>query len=338
MTHAAPPHSSDRVPDHSGQGPADLAEQARDWVVRLASGEMDEAELAVFEAWVQAPSHRAAFARQRELWRGLAPLRDAFAPTPAAASRSSISPKPRASRRRRALGWGFAVAACLTAAIAAAPALWLQARADYRSDATPERFVLSDGSEMIIDADSAVAIDYRDSQRRIELLRGGAWFRVAHGDTRPFFVDALDGTSRDIGTAFEVSLEDARVRTAVSDGLVEVRSAGSAAVSVRAGQAVSYGQGGAISQPLPIDPADIAGWRRGELLLDAVPARQALQRIARYRQGPVWTLGSFDGLPRITATLRTDRPDEAIEAIASRARLRVQRLPGGVLLVRPPLG
>ncbi|MGO1070467.1 FecR family protein [Lysobacter sp. CA199] len=305
MTHAAPPDS----PDHSPHDRVELAEQARRWVGRLASGEMDEAELAAFETWMNSPPQHAAFAQQRALWRGLEPLRDAFEATvaPVAAVAPMSTPR-RHGRRRRAIGWSLATAACLTAAIAAAPALSLRLRADHHSDAAPMRLVLNDGSEAVLDADSAIAVDYRDGERRIELLRGAAWFRVAHGDARPFRIEALDGVSRDIGTAFEVRLQDARVHTAVSEGLVEVESGGGA-TSVRAGQAVAYMAGGAVSRPVAIDPADIAGWRRGELLLDAVSPEQALQRIARYRQAPVWTLGSFAGAPRITATLRTDRPD-----------------------------
>ncbi|MEH6415970.1 FecR family protein [Pseudomonas sp. CGJS7] len=333
MTPTSPPDS----PDCPRADDADLGEQARRWIARLASGEMDEAELAAFETWMESAPQRAAFARQRALWQGLATLRDAFetAPAPEVATPAPLAPRRR-GRRTRAVGWSLATAACLTAAIAAAPAIWLHWRADYRSGAAPQRYLLSDGSEAVLDAGSAITVDYRDGQRRIELLRGAAWFRVAHGDARPFRVEALNGVSRDIGTAFEVSLQDAQVRTAVSEGLVEVASAGGDAVGVRAGQAVVYAAGGAVSRPYPIDSADIAGWRHGELLLDGVPAERALQRIARYRAAPVWTVGSFAGAPRISATLRTDRPDEAIDAVARSARLRVQRLPSGVLLVRPP--
>ncbi|QCW24923.1 hypothetical protein FE772_03795 [Lysobacter enzymogenes] len=243
------------------------------------------------------------------------------------------APAPRALAPR---GLGLASAACLAAVVAAAPILALNLRADYRTGIATARYTLADGSTLALDADSAVAVDFDGRERRIELLRGNAWFRVAHGDARPFRVDALGGSVRDIGTAFEVSRHDAYVRAAVSEGLVEVDSGGAAPVSVAAGQAVSYPQGGAPTAPQPTATTDIAGWRQGELAFDAVRADEALRRIARYRSAPVWTLGSFERAPRISASLRADRSDEAIAAVAQRANLRVQRLPGGALLVRPP--
>jgi len=330
-------HTDPTDPPYPGSD--DPAGQARAWVARLASGEIDEAELAAFDAWRRIPAHGQAFARQRELWRALGSMRDAFesAPAPpAAAPRPAFAARPRRARRRLA-AWGLASAACLAAIVAAAPTLALSLRADYRTGVAAARYTLADGSLLALDADSAVAVDFDGRARRIELLRGNAWFQVAHGDARPFRVDALGGSVRDIGTAFEVSRHATRVYTAVSEGLVEVDSGGAAPVSVAAGHAASYAEGGAPTAPQATATADIAGWRQGELAFDAVRADEALQRIARYRSAPVWTLGSFERAPRISASLRADRSDEAIAAVAQRANLRVQRLPGGALLVRPPL-
>ncbi|QQP95454.1 FecR family protein [Lysobacter enzymogenes] len=323
--------------------PYDIAGQARAWVARLASGEIDEGELAAFETWRQAPAHGEAFARQRALWRALAPMRAAFDPVsePASGPAPSSSPQRFATARtrrprRRLAVWGAATAACLAAAIAAAPGVALSLRSDYRTAAAPARYTLADGSILALDADSAVALHFDDNERRIELLRGNAWFQVAHSDARAFRVSALGGAVRDIGTAFEVRRLDASVQAAVSEGVVEVASGVGAPVRVIAGQSASYREGAPVSPLRAVATADIADWRRGELSLDAVPADEALRRIARYRSAPVWTLGSFERAPRISASLRADRSDEAIAAVAERARLRVQRLPGGALLVRPP--
>ncbi|MFK3647739.1 FecR family protein [Lysobacter enzymogenes] len=332
-------------------GPDDIAGQARAWVARLASGEIDEAELAAFETWRQAPARAEAFARQRALWQALAPMRAAFDPVPEQPSEPmpeqapGFAPSAQPQRfafarmrrpRRRFAVWGAATTACLAAVMAAAPGMALNLRSDYRTVAAPARYTLSDGSILALDADSAVALHFDERERRIELLRGNAWFQVAHGDARAFRVGALGGAVRDIGTAFEVRRLDASVEAAVSEGVVEVASGAHAPVRVVAGQSVSYREGAPVSPLRAVATADIADWRRGELSLDAVPADEALRRIARYRSAPVWTLGSFERAPRISASLRADRSDEAIAAVAERARLRVQRLPGGALLVRPP--
>lgn len=301
------------------------SEEARRWVVRLASGAMSDEEMDRFHCWLVVQSHRAAFERQRALWQVLGEARASFGPT---SSR-------RGRRWRPVMRWW--AAACLVAALFLVPDM-LGGPADYQSDIVPRTLQLEDGSHLMLDAGSAVDVRYDAHRRRIALLRGRAWFRVAPGDGRLFEVSAAGGRIYDIGTAFEVALQGEAVWVTVGEGQVDVIAGDRTESSVRLseGQRLSYRKGAlsGVAESVPVKA--IAAWRKGELLFDAVPVDDALRTLLRYRRTPAWVVGDYRRLPPITATFRAEHVDEAIDVLAMRARLRVVRFPGGAMLLRPP--
>lgn len=329
------------------------ARQALRWILREDSGDFGPRDRRRLAAWLAAdPRHRAAFEQQRAFWRDvdraapevLAALPELAAegrvatPVPVSADslarRSTRTPARRWRRPRLALA-----AAAVLAVVVLAPQAWLALRSDLRAGVQPRAFALEDGSEVFLDADSAVAVRFDAGGRDLELLRGRAWFRVAH-EARPFRVGALGGEIRDIGTAFSVELDGGQVTTAVNEGRVEVAAVAGGGnrqrVQLVQGQRIRYRQGEALlPAPQRIAAGEVAPWRQGEVLFDRVPARRAIERLARYRRAPVWIFGDAPAAEPITATFHTDRADEAIRAVAGQAGLKVRVLPGDLLVLTP---
>lgn len=309
------------------------AQAARDWIMRLASGEISEAELADYRRWSADPAHEAAFQRELALWRSLDAIGDRLAP---AALPPSGGSAVRRQFRHRAGYVGAAVAACL-AIIVAGPELVLRAQADHRTGVTVQSLALPDGTRAVLDAGSAIAVRYDGEQRLVELLRGRAWFDVEHGDHKPFRVAAAGGLVEDIGTAFAVGKDNGGAEAAVTDGVIRVRSPGEGApwMTLRVGQRASWTEVGTSARKPDIPASRIAAWREGDILLDGVAVRAAVREIGRYREGPTFVMGAVDALPPVTAIIRADRPDEGLEALAASARLEILHLPGGIAIVRP---
>ena len=141
----------------------DTAAQARDWLLRLASGVIDDAALQSFEHWLASPEHRRAFEYERVLWRSLGP-----APAP---------PLQRTGLRRR--GGLVAVATlALLACVLMGPEMLLQLRADHRAGTATRHLLLPDGSEAVLDAGAAIAVHFDAHLRRVELLQGRACRRL----------------------------------------------------------------------------------------------------------------------------------------------------------------
>ena len=82
--------------------------------------------------------------------------------------------------------------------------------------------ILADGSEIQINTDSQVQVDYSDSIRKIRLLRGEAHFDVTSSPDRPFEVYAGRSMVKAVGTAFSVYLSQDNVHVTVTEGRVDL--------------------------------------------------------------------------------------------------------------------
>ena len=82
--------------------------------------------------------------------------------------------------------------------------------------------VLRDDSRVQLDTYSQVRVDYKNTVRRIHLLRGKAHFDVAKNPQRAFEVYARDGLVRAVGTAFSVYLTDTDIQVTVDEGRVDL--------------------------------------------------------------------------------------------------------------------
>ncbi|RRU10388.1 DUF4880 domain-containing protein [Stenotrophomonas maltophilia] len=307
------------------------ARQALRWVIRCSAGPLPERQQRTLQRWLRAdPQHVLAWRQQQAFWRGL----DAAGPEVLAAlpelTEDRQGLRPIAPRRR--LPWLLASAAAVVLMVAAAPHALLLARSDLHSTDAPRMVQLEDGSIAVLDAGTALAIDFDGQQRHLRLLRGQAWFQVAH-EARPFQVEAAGGQIRDIGTAFSVSMQDTTVLTQVSEGGVDVRPGDGSVQRLHAGQARVFRDGRWL-QPVQLeDTAAMAPWRRGEVVIDDQPAAQAIADLARYRRAPVWVLGGQGASVRVSGLFHLQQSETAINAVAAQAGLRVQRLPGGALVV-----
>jgi transmembrane sensor len=208
-------------------------------------------------------------------------------------------------------------------------------RADHRTGTTVESVNLADGSLAVLNAGAAIAVSYDDKERRIELLRGEAWFEVAHGDRRPFRVAALGGETQDVGTAFEVRHEEQTVSVGVTEGTVRVRSDSDRdGQLLRASQSARYSARGPVIGTSTAALDTIAAWRQGEILFDRAAVSTAINEIGKYRSGPVFIVGTPSSQKRVSGAFRIDRADEAIDAVAGMGGYSVVRL-GPIAVLRP---
>ncbi|WP_313508538.1 FecR family protein [Stenotrophomonas geniculata] len=307
------------------------ARQALRWVIRCSAGPLPERQQRTLQRWLQAdPCHALAWRQQQAFWQGL----DAAGPEVLAAlpvltaDREGL--RPIAPRRR--LPWLLASAAAVVLVVAAAPQALLLARSDLRSSDAPRVVQLEDGSTAALDAGTALAVEFDGQRRHLRLLRGQAWFQVVH-EQRPFQVEAGGGQIRDIGTAFSLSMRDTTVVTQVSEGVVDVRPGDGSVQRLHAGQARVFRDGRWLRPVQLEDLETMAPWRRGEVVIDDQPAAQAIADLARYRRAPVWVLGGQGADLRVSGLFHLQQPEAAIDAVAAQAGLRVQRLPGGALVV-----
>jgi transmembrane sensor len=86
-------------------------------------------------------------------------------------------------------------------------------------------FSLPDGSHMTLDTDSEVDLAFAPERRDLRLVKGRAFFDVAHDARRPFVVAANGREVSALGTRFDVRLDPGQVRVVLVEGRVSVKSA-----------------------------------------------------------------------------------------------------------------
>ncbi len=325
-------------PDKSADDDRGAALDARDWIVRLTSGNVSDAELNRFKAWRErSPQHRLAFERERAFWQQLQGLEEQRAHA------LPFGPSRRVAVSRRAvLARGGAAATAALAAVAL-PRIDLWWNADFATGVGDRAEVnLPDGSAAVLNTDSAIAVDFRPQMRLVRLLRGEAEFRVRGDEGSLFRVAALGGNSDALGTTFTVSSLDGMATVTVSEGRVLV--AGPAApedpaqtairrVELGASEQTAYAEGGVPQPVVAVDTETVLAWRSGHVIFEGRPFASAVAELARYLPERIVVRPGIDGSVPVSAVFSTSEVYAAVQALARTQGLSVRRIPGVMVLI-----
>lgn len=216
-----------------------VAEEAAEWLIRLdADTPPSEQALQALGEWLhRSPAHWKELERLADLWGRLNVLTDLAVPlgkpggVPARGTHDRLAARVKLFRSRRLLAAclaGSAVIAVLigfvlTRTPTADPSLatnGLYATAVGQQKTT----ALADGSEVILNTNSQIRVEYSDMYREVHLLQGEALFTVSRNAARPFRVYAGNGRIEALGTAFSVHLKGEEVDVTVAEGRVSLAS------------------------------------------------------------------------------------------------------------------
>jgi transmembrane sensor len=186
--------------------------------------------------------------------------------------------------------------------------------------------------------ESAIAIDYAPGRRRVELLKGMAYFEVAKDASRPFSVETRGLVVEAVGTAFDVSDDAGCTSVCVAQGSVETRArrkSETRAVSVAAGQWLSFDAGTGSVERGVRDLDQVASWRDGLLVADREPISALVARIGRWYPGRIVVLDHSIGAQRVSGLFDLNDPGAALEAIVHPAGARVRHISSYVAVISP---
>jgi len=284
--------------------PDSLFEQASDWLFRMQDAAGDPRARAALRAWLAVdPRHQVAWRLACQTWKAT----EALAPSAAASA-------PRRSGRMRFAA--LALAACL-AAVALFPALQIRLRADLVTIAGQSgQMQLADGSRVVLGGDSAIRHDFSARDRSVSLLRGQAYFEVTPDRTRPFVVRGDGVTVTVTGTAFGVDLGKETTTVAVAQGSVLVGVHGEDFRLVP-GQSLAIDPVSGEVRRRPIDPADVAAWRRCRLVAGDQTVSSVIDSIRRHYSGFIVLTDSALGGHRVTGLYDLADPERALRAVIS---------------------
>ncbi|MFT4116027.1 FecR family protein [Bradyrhizobium sp.] len=317
-----------------------VVDEALEWFGRLRDATPDAATLAAFDSWLaRSPRHAAEFRNLEEIWGGSSfykaaerlPAGHHAVANDGTRRHAVASPSRRGSMR-------MAMAASVALAVIGAwqaPSLILRWQADYQTSAGMQSTItLPDGSTMMLNTASAVAIDFANGRRNVRLLEGEAYFDVRRDPDHLFRVAGHFGDVEVKGTAFSVRADDKEDRVVLERGRVDVqaKSGRSDEVVLKPGQmAVATAMSLSTEQ---VDPAAVLAWRGGRVVFENQPFSKVLRELRRYYSGPVVVMTDrVNDLP-VTGNYRIDNVEGAFKTLADAAGVTMNRLPGGIILLR----
>ena len=264
-------------------------EQASLWAARLDGSVLSASDRLALEAWLEAdPAHRTLLSSFCQFSADLeqqlpliAGIRDEL---------SEVKTATKTAQPLPWLRWPTLAGAALMAAAALAVILW-QGRPQnhFQNITTPvahrQEVTLAEGTQIELNAQTALVVELTADARRVRLAGGEAFFHVSKDPARPFFVETPAGVVRVTGTQFNVRSESATsLEVTVLEGAVQVRPGGNASVrSLQAGNRLTCENNRVDLESLTPDQLSNAlAWRHGQIAFAGTPLREALARFARY--------------------------------------------------------
>ena len=181
--------------------------------------------------------------------------------------------------------------------------------ADYVTGRGQKSIVdLADGTRVTLDADSAVDVAFSNERRDVLLLRGRAFFDVAHDPAHPFAVRADNRVVTALGTQFDVRLTSDTVRVVLAQGSVSVAGvasgAGAPLVKLRPGEAFAV-HGAEAGKVTLIDLDDALAWKQDVVEFDNEPLAAAVTKLNRYTRAQIVIKDPKVAAMRVTGLFRT---------------------------------
>lgn len=347
-----------------------IEQAAADWLARRDRGEWSPSQQQALEAWLaQSTRHRVEFLRLEAAWHeagrlqaiaaGLPvgappPRRDwsrghavalAAAATAAIAppdlQRTVFAPRPRLRARR----WRQALVAVVALATVGASG-WFGWQFGGRDEASYESGVgrletvtLADGSSATLSSDSRLEVRMSRGERRLALLRGEAYFDVAHDAGRPFVVAADGRRVVALGTRFSVRRDAQELRVVVTEGKVRLDSPPGAdgratpVALLPAGSVATAGANGVLVRSLPVAEAErYLGWRSGFLTFEDATLAAAAAEFNRYNARKIEIADAGVARLRIGGNFRWAATDDFVGLLELGFPLRAERLADRIVL------
>ncbi len=294
-----------------------------------------------FSQWLRAdPAHAQAYAQAQVIWElSESPARTlADEDAPALQGYLQAMDAPRRLPILRQSG-ALALAACLLLMISLGTGWqaqrWLDdLRADHVSAPGEIRTViLADQSQVTLDADSAIAVDFSHGQRRVKLIRGAAFFSVTHtGD--PFVVAAEQGEARVLGTQFEVRRQLHGAQVTVLSGRVAVTADEHGQQQIlTAGQQVAYADGTAEKLHAVDSEAQLA-WRQGWLTYYKTTLADVVEDLRRYYPGRIVLLNDELAARKVSGSFPSKDPQAVLNSLQGVLGFEQHRVLGQLIILR----
>lgn len=352
-----------------------IEERAAVWLARRDSEAWSATDEAAFNAWLeQSTLHVVAFVRLEAAWKQAKRLkalsagvnsgdvpspegwqltsffdratRTEEAPTVAAPTHEQAVPGYTAPSnvRHTRLTQRWAVAASLLVAFGASIAFYKWPfDSIYRTPVGGTAAVpIGDGSNVTLNTDSRIRLDITDTERRVELQKGEAFFDVAKDPSRPFVVQAGEKRVVAVGTQFSVRRDEDEVRVFVTEGKVRIEDETESShdkkgdgeiLTLSAGNIARTGDAGVIVDQKTISEVEgYLSWRTGYLIFRDTPLADAVAEFNRYNARKIVIRDPVVAAIRVSGKFRSTQFEAFVRILEDGFPVRARRVDDQIVL------
>jgi transmembrane sensor len=333
-----------------------IEERAATWLQKRDGEEWGDDDQAYLTQWLDADTHhRVAFLRLEAAWAEMSRLQAIGAGYPRGRvpsadeldAAASVLPRGRAQELhegRRHRTWSslrVALAACLVALIIGG-VFFSTHFSRVENYSTPvgglASVPLKDGSKITLSSATVLRVRLGDSERRIDLAQGEAFFDVAKDPGRAFIVDAGAGRVIAVGTQFSVRRDGNDLRVVVTEGTVRLEDATTARLLHAGSVARGNGQGVVVQAALLPDAEALLSWRSGYVVFHETALADAVAEFNRYNARQVIIDDPRVAAIRLTGKFRSTNIDSFSRLLQQSFPIRVRQTPEGTVLSAPESG
>lgn len=305
--------------------------EAADWLVQLHSGTATPSDHQAIAQW------RNRSAEHAQAWLRAEALLGEFRSVPANLALQTLHRAARRdglSRRQTLTRLGLLLMAG-PLGIAAQHMPWERLNPDQRTAVGEQKQLrLPDGSELLLNTQTAVNIAFSPAERRIKLLDGEVLISTAKDSQgRPFIVETPQALARALGTRFCVRTFESQSQVSVLEGQVEVTPLRlSQSTLINAGERQTFKS----DRFDPVESFDTSAlaWDKGMLLANNMRLDELLGELSRYRPGVLRCHADIAGL-RVSGAFSLRDTDASLRLLSDTLPLKISSLTRYWLSVEP---
>ncbi len=316
-----------------------ILEQARAWFVRADTGDLGVEEDAFIQWFTAKVAHQIAFAEIEQLWFDLGMLPEpSIMDQEVKAQLHTINVKS-PSKRNTLMGWSiiFWSLVAVMAGVVFRDDIALLFKSDYRTFRGEQELVyLPDGSQMLLNTDTAINLLYTAKERRIELIRGEAYFAALPKAKRPFIVVANGIETEVVEGNFNVRLyEQGLVEIGAIEYQVTIEDSSikdSKEIKLQKNEVVQVDSHN-FSGIKMVTPETLKYWRDKRVVFNEESLGDALKEINRYYTGMILPWDEQLTEIEVTGEFKTDQPLVSLEELLEHLGLKFKKITPFLIVV-----
>lgn len=203
---------------------------------------------------------------------------------------------------------------------------------------------MSDGSKVTLNTDSKIRLAVTETERRVELERGEAFFEVAKDPDRPFVVAAGDKRVIAVGTQFSVRRDGDDVRVFITEGTVRIEedeteptarqgSHDDKLLTLSAGSIARASDAGVLVQETTLlEIESYLSWRTGHLIFRDTALADAIAEFNRYNTRKIVIEDPAVAAIRVSGKFRSTQFEAFVRLMEEGFPVRARRVGDEIVL------